>query len=96
MERRSLWRLPADLMAMGWQLVSAREVPRSPAPTWYTVLYARPFERGIDDEALATHSRGDWWIEVVSTPRRCLSWDDAHREAVERIRDADHRRRSSD
>jgi hypothetical protein len=55
MERRDLWWLPRDLRAMGWQLVSAREVPRSPAPTWYTVGYARPIERGIDDQALTVH-----------------------------------------
>jgi hypothetical protein len=70
MERRDLWRLPPDLMAMGWQLVSSHEVPRPTAPTWYTVTYAWPFERGIDDEALAHHAHGDWWIQVVTTPRQ--------------------------
>jgi hypothetical protein len=55
MQRSDLQRLPPDLMAMGWQLVSAREEHRPAAPTWYTVLCALPFERGIDDESLATY-----------------------------------------
>ena len=94
MERRDLWRLPLDLQAMGWQLVSSRESPRPTAPTWYTVLYARPFERGIDDEVLATYLHGDWWIRAATTARSCLSWEVAHQEAIALMRDADARRTS--
>jgi hypothetical protein len=94
MERRDLWRLPPDLMAMGWQLVSSHEVPRSSAPTWYTVMYARPFEPGIDDHVLARHLDGDWWIQVVNTPRMGFSWETAHEEVIERMRGADARRRT--
>ena len=95
MERRDLWRLPPDLRAMGWQLVSSHEVHRPTAPTWYTVLYARPFERGIDDEVLATYLHGDWWSQASPPARSCLSWEVAHEEAIALMRDADARRRSS-
>jgi hypothetical protein len=93
MERRDLWWLPPDLRAMGWQLVSARGTSRAPAPTWYTVSYARPFERGRDDATLAAYLHGDWWIQVSTPARRWLSWEDAHRDAIARMRDADARRK---
>ena len=93
MERRDLWRLPPDLRAMGWQLVSAREVPRSPAPTWYTVTYAIPFERDRDAATLATYLHGDWWIQVATPARTSLSWEAAHEEAIARMRDADAMRK---
>jgi hypothetical protein len=92
MERRDLGRLPPDLMAMGWQLVSSREVHRPTAPTWYTVFYARPFEHGMDDNVLATHIHGDWWIQVTTPARRCPSWKAAHEDAIALMRDADARR----
>ena len=93
MERRDLWRLPPDLMAMRWQLVSSREVPRPTAPTWYTVMYARPFERGSDDNVLAIHLHGNWWIQVTTPVRTSLSWENAHRDAIVQMRDADARRK---
>jgi hypothetical protein len=93
MERRDLWRLPPDLRAMGWQLVSSWKVPRSTAPTWYTAVYARPFERGTDDDALAMYLHGDWWIQVMTPPRMRFSWEAAHEEAIARMREADARRK---
>jgi hypothetical protein len=82
-------------MVMGWQLVSSHKVPRSTAPTGYTVTYDRLFERGIDDHVLAIHLHEDWWTQVLSTPRRCLSWEAVYEEAIAGMRDAVARRRDS-
>ncbi len=79
-------------MVTGWQLVSAREIPRSPAPTWYPVIYARPFERGIDDGGLAYYHKGDVWVWVSTNAHKSASWEDAHQDAIELMRDADAKR----
>jgi hypothetical protein len=59
MERPELWELPPDLMAMGWHWVPAESAEhRTSGPTWYTVVYARPFEQVIDDDTLAYQNKG--------------------------------------
>jgi hypothetical protein len=92
MERRDLWRLPLDLQAMGWQWVpiASTEIHQQ-GTTWYTAVYARPFESGVDDERLMYHHEGDAWVWVST---RSASWAEAHRDAIARMRDADARRRS--
>jgi hypothetical protein len=56
------------------------------------MLYARPFERRVDDEVLTTYLEGDWWIQVATPPRTCFSWESAHQVAIALMQDADARR----
>jgi hypothetical protein len=93
MDRHGLGRLPLDLQAMGWQWVSiASTETHHHGTTWYTAVYARSFERGIDDEALAHHHKGDVWVWVSTYAHKCASWDEAYRDAIALMRDADDRR----
>ena len=93
MERPELWELPPDLMAMGWQWVSAESAEhRTSGPTWYTVVYVRPFEQVIDDDTLAYQNKGGWWVRVSTNPIRSASWDEAYQLALALMREADARR----
>jgi hypothetical protein len=94
MERRDLWRLPDDLTAMGWQWVPTESAHMRPAGRdWYKAVYARPFDRGIDDDRLANHDRGEVWVRVSTNRSQSTSWDEAHRDAIALMRDADAKRR---
>jgi hypothetical protein len=93
MERRDLWRLPPDLQAMGWLWVSPESAEhRTVGRTWYTVVYARPFELGIDNETLAHQHKGGVWVRVSTNAIRSASWEEAYQEAIALMRDADARR----
>lgn len=91
MDRRDLRKLPPDLMSMGWQWISTESAEmRRWDPPRYKVVYARPFEGGIDDERLAVHRNGDVWIRVSV---ESASWDGAHHDAIGLMRNADDRRK---
>ena len=94
MERRDLWRLAPDLQAMSWQWVSTESrAQRRGSATWYTAVYARPFDRGVDDDHLAVCFDGGWWVRASTERHRCASWDDAYQNAIALMRDADARRK---
>ena len=96
MERRALWRLPPNLQAMGWQWISvASTAIHHHGTTRYTAVYGRPFEPYLDAEHSLYHHRDDRWIQVTTPAQRCLSWDEAHRDAIALMRDADARRKSA-
>jgi len=89
-----LWKLPPDLQAMSWQWVPPELRARQQgSATWYTVVYARPFDRGVDDDHLAVYFDGGWWVRVSTERHRCASWDDAYRKAIALMRGADAKRR---
>jgi hypothetical protein len=92
MPRRHLHRLPPDLEALGWRLVFAREMYPTPAKVWFTAVYARPFEPGIDDDDLAMHRDGSWWVRISTDASRSASWDDALQDAIALMRHADAQR----
>ncbi len=67
MERRMLWKLPPDLQAMSWQWVPPESRARQRgSATWYTAVYARPFDRGVDDDHLAVYYDGGWWVRAAA------------------------------
>jgi len=92
-----LARIPDDLAAMGWEWVrSESNAVTRLATTWYKAVYARPFERGIDDERNVVHHNGQLWIRVSTNQNHSVSWDAAHQEAIVLMREADSRRSPSD
>jgi len=94
MERSNLSRLPDDLTVMGWQWVPTQSAYLHTAGRgWYKAVYALPFERGVDDERLANHDRGEVWVRVSTNRSQSTSWEDAHRDAIAPMRDADAKRR---
>lgn len=96
MERRDLGRLPPDLQAMGWQWISvASTAIHHLGTTRYTAVYGRLFQQHIDEEHSMFHHRGDRWVWVSTHARTNANWDDAHRDAIALMRDADARRKSA-
>ncbi len=95
-----LQELPADLRERGWHL-SAAESAESEVLPWesvrYKAVYSRPFDSRLDTEAIqsaAYDPRTRQHVVRVSTLKDCSpSWHDAHQDAIQRMREADARRR---
>lgn len=90
---RYLQDLPDDLTFQGWTWQHAESsTQRMLASTYHVAVYTRPFEQGIDDDALAHHTKGTWVVRISTQPDRCESWEAARAIAITRMREADARR----
>jgi hypothetical protein len=93
---RLLQEIPDDLKMQGWEWVRTESgTADNLATTWYTAVYARPFERGIDPEESAHHHKGRWLVRVSTDHQRSQSWAEASRHAIALMREADARRAGS-
>ncbi len=71
MKRRMLWKLPPDLQAMSWQWVPPGfRTQQHGSATWYTAVYARPFDRGADNDHFALSHTRNYESLVVIDPTR--------------------------
>jgi hypothetical protein len=91
-----LAKIPDDLKAMGWEWVPAESnaVTRW-SRTWYKAVYVRPFDRNADNEravAVRQYNR-QWYVRVSTNQFHSASWEAAHEQAIELMRDADARGR---
>ncbi len=90
--------LPDDLLERGWAVVvtDSRVIQSADGPR-YRVVYSRPFDDRLDTEAIqsaAYDPRTRQHVVRVSTLKDCSpSWHDAHQDAIQRMREADARRR---
>jgi hypothetical protein len=87
--------LPADLRALGWQLVRGETKAYPTADSvQYIAVYVRPFDLDADgQESLSTmpHDRGAR-ARVSTNQAVSASWEDAHRDAIQMMREVDGRR----
>ena len=92
-----LAQIPDDLKAMGWRWVrqESNAVTRL-SKTWYKAVYIRPLDRGIDGEVDVLHHGGEWWVRVSTNQNRSVSWEAAHEEAIEAMREADAKRKEAE
>ncbi len=93
-----LQELPADLQARGWTVVVAEtRMVQSTNRVQYRAIYSRPFDERLDTEAFTSAAydpRTRQHIVRVSTLKdQSPSWHDAHQDAIQRMREADARRR---
>jgi len=91
-----LAQIPDDLAAMGWEWVRSESEPvTTMGSAWYKAVYVRPFEQGIDDEGVVTvvHQSDRRWVRVSTAGNHSVSWDAAHEEALELMREADANRK---
>ncbi len=84
--------LPTDLRALGWQLVRGEtEAYPTAASVQYIAVYVRPFDLDVDNqESLSTmpHDRGAR-ARVSTNQAVSASWEDAHRDAIQMMREVD-------
>jgi hypothetical protein len=87
--------LPADLRALGWQLVRGEtEAYPTADSVQYIAVYVRPFDLDVDNQgSLSTmpHDRGAR-ARVSTNQAVSASWEDAHRDAIQMMREVDGRR----
>ncbi len=93
-----LQELPTDLQVRGWTVVVAEtRVIESVNGFQFRAVYSRPFVDAIDKErgSSATYDpRTRQHIVRVSTLKdQSPSWHDAHQDAIQRMREADAKRR---
>jgi len=83
--------VPADLKARGWEPSRGSTPTKTLAGARYKAVYARPFDRGVDDERFTNviHRNGGS-VVIVST--RSASWENDRQEAIVDMRVADGRR----
>lgn len=87
--------LPDDLRIRGW--TNSRQestIHRLPDIEWYAVVFLRPFEPGVDDEASssAVRSNRKHVVRVSTNSLRSSSWEAAFQDAIGLMRSADARR----
>lgn len=90
--RQLVHELPDNLRTRGW--TNARQestIHRLPGAEWYTVVFQRPFEPGVDDEkqvSVVRSNRKDF-VRVSTDSLRSASWDEAFRDAIKLMHQAD-------
>jgi hypothetical protein len=96
MDERLLSTLPDDLARRGWQWVpfESRTI-RSGTKVWCKAVYARRFAWGMDDERRLVHRHDAVWVVVSTNLIQSATWEDAHRDAIALMREADARRTPS-
>jgi O-methyltransferase involved in polyketide biosynthesis len=93
-----LAQIPDDLKAIGWEWVhSESNAVTTMGSAWHKAVYVRPFEQGIDDEGAVTivYQNDRRWVRVSTAGNHSVSWDAAHEEAIELMREADAKRQES-
>lgn len=94
---RLLQDLPDDLAYRGWRWErSQSSVQKTLGSVRYVAVYARPFDRGIDDDQVAHHYKGTWLVRVSTSQALSQSWEQAYQQALELMREADALRQSPD
>ncbi len=94
---RLLQDLPDDLAYRGWRWErSQSSVQKTLGSVRYVAVYARHFDRGIDDDQVANHSKGTWLVRVSTSQALSQSWEQAYQQALELMREADALRQSPD
>ena len=84
--------IPADLATRGWEWVESQStVFRTFGGLRYQAVYVRPFAPGIDDQARLARRHAWQWVRI-STAFRSRSWEEARRDAIALMRDADAKR----
>ncbi len=90
--------LPADLRALGWQLVRGETKAYPTADSvQYIAVYVRPIDLDVDNQgSLSTmpHDRGAR-ARVSTNQAVSASWEDAHRDAIQMMRAEDAKRQES-
>lgn len=95
-EARQLFQeLPEPLKVRGW--TNSRQestIHRLPGVEWYTVVFLRPFEPGVDDEdsPSVVRSNRKHFVRVSTDRLRSPSWDQAFRDAIELMHKSDQPR----
>ncbi len=90
---RLLQELPDDLKYRGWEWMRLESsVHKTVGARWFVAVYARPFERGIDQDHMAHHHKGGRFVRVSTNQDRSQSWEEAYQDALRLMRAADARR----
>ncbi len=93
---RMLEDLPPDLRERGWEFVPSASRAAQSAP-WHRAVYQRPFDDRLDSESeyAATYDRltRQRTVRVSTSSDRSPSWEDARRDAIRRMHEADAKRR---
>ena len=94
---RMLEDLPADLLARGWRFVPLDSRAAQTA-LWHRAVYHRPFDDQLDTEKNAAAAIYDkvtrhQIVRVSTSSDHSLTWGDARRDAIQRMRTADAKRR---
>ncbi len=87
--------LPEPLRNRGW-MNSRQEstIHRLPDVEWYSVVFMRPFEPGVDDEdsASVVRSNRKQFVRVSTNTLRSSSWNEAFQDAIGLMHKADEPR----
>jgi hypothetical protein len=90
--RRLLNNIPNHLQRRGWRFFAQDSRPSGIlASRWYIVVYRRPYEPDIDIERFARPTR-DGYVEASTSSSRSPSWEQAYRDAIERMESIDSKR----
>jgi regulator of extracellular matrix RemA (YlzA/DUF370 family) len=93
---RMLEDLPADLIERGWTFVPS-ESRAAKVVSWHRAVYHRPFDDRRDSErgasAIYDKLTRHQIVRVSTHNDHSPSWDDARRDAIQRMREEDGKRR---